>query len=33
MTVTFRQYSGSIDFTRIGSFLIKHYQPDNRDGN
>jgi predicted N-acetyltransferase YhbS len=33
MTVTFRQYAEPEDFTRVGDFLIKHYQRDNRDGN
>jgi predicted N-acetyltransferase YhbS len=33
VTAQHRQYQGSADFEAIGSFLINHYQTDNRDGN
>lgn len=33
MTIHFRHYKGSEDYNRIDAFLIKHYQPDNKDGN
>jgi predicted N-acetyltransferase YhbS len=31
--VKFRRYEHSIDFQRVGDFLIENYQSDNRDGN
>jgi len=31
--ITQRQYSSSADFGAINDFLMRHYQPDNRDGN
>ncbi len=33
MTITFRNYRSPDDFETIGSFLIAHFQPGNRDGN
>ncbi|MCJ7551483.1 MAG: hypothetical protein MUQ30_17575, partial [Anaerolineae bacterium] len=33
MTARHRQYQGTADFEAISSFLIDHYQPDNKDGN
>jgi len=33
MTIKFRNYNGWDDYNRIDEFLIKHYQPDNKDGN
>ena len=33
MTVRHRQYQGLSDFESVGTFLINHYQPDNKDGN
>ena len=33
MSITLRQYHSPDDFKRIGEFLIRHFQPGNRDGN
>lgn len=33
MTVSYRQYQGPADFESVSTFLINHYQSDNRDGN
>ncbi len=33
MSVTFHAYNYPADFQRVGDFLIRHYQPDNRGGN
>jgi predicted N-acetyltransferase YhbS len=33
MTIKFHPYNRPIDFDRVGDFLIRHYQPGNRDGN
>ena len=33
MTITFRNYGQPGDFDLVGQFLVRHYQPDNRDGN
>ena len=33
MSIEFRHYNGVEDYKRIDDFLIKHYQPENRDGN
>ena len=33
MPVTRRQYASTTDFDAINDFLMRHYQPDNRDGN
>lgn len=33
MVVKHRQYLQNRDFERVGNFLIKHYEPDNADGN
>ena len=33
MSITRRPYDRSADFDRVGQFLIRHYRPDNRDGN
>jgi GNAT superfamily N-acetyltransferase len=33
MSVKFRKYNIQKDFQRVGDFLVKHYQPGNRDGN
>lgn len=33
MSIKFRKYNISNDFKAVSSFLIEHYQPDNKDGN
>jgi len=33
MSTNFRKYNIQKDFQRVGDFLVKHYQPGNRDGN
>lgn len=33
MNIHQRQYNHSVDYERVGEFLIRHYQPENRDGN
>lgn len=33
MTIAERQYTGQKDFDKVGEFLIRHYKPDNQDGN
>jgi predicted N-acetyltransferase YhbS len=33
MMIGMRNYGGPQDFERVSDFLIRHYQPDNRDGN
>ena len=33
MNINFRKYDIQNDFKRVGDFLNKHYQRDNRDGN
>ena len=33
MSVTFRQYAGLDDYSRVDEFLIEHHQPGNLDGN
>jgi predicted N-acetyltransferase YhbS len=33
MAVTRRSYQGPADFAQVGEFLVRHYQPGNRDGN
>jgi GNAT superfamily N-acetyltransferase len=33
MTITFRNYNHAQDYWRVDAFLIRHYQPHNRDGN
>jgi len=33
MNITFRNYKHNNDYNRVGDFLIRHYQTNNRDGN
>jgi GNAT superfamily N-acetyltransferase len=33
MMIGMRNYGGPQDFERVSDFLVRHYQPDNRDGN
>jgi len=33
MTITFRAYNHAEDYEQVSEFLIKHYQPNNQDGN
>ena len=32
-TISVRPYQRDVDFDRVGEFLVRHYQPENRDGN